>query len=172
MKRKTDDWLKNCEICSAGLCVTVDGYKKEKGVSERAACQQMAEESGGLYSGKQILDRYRYHTGKDRKVSEIPTNISEFTEDEILQAAKEIEARRKKERTEITYTATEAGDAMNYFCNNLTPDEITQGRKAMEAHKKKYENETWNPNKSINKIIAQTNKIVKTYKDCKAQCKS
>jgi len=43
--------------------MAVDG-RKEKGMSERAACRDMSEESKGLYSENAILNRYRYHTGK------------------------------------------------------------------------------------------------------------
>ncbi|MCK4825457.1 hypothetical protein KA005_57445 [bacterium] len=64
-------WLKDCEICNAGLCKKVD-YHKEKGSSIWAICKLMSNESNGLYSRKQIMDRYRYHTGKDKKISEIP----------------------------------------------------------------------------------------------------
>ncbi len=74
-------WLKDGEVCNSGLCKAVD-VRKEKGLSENAVCNEMSEESNGLYSGKQILDRYRYHTGKDKKVSEIPKEKA--TDDEIL----------------------------------------------------------------------------------------
>ena len=64
-------WLKDCEICSAGLCAAVDA-KKSQGLNEFAACKALSEEAEQLYTTKQILDRYRYHTGKDKKVSEFP----------------------------------------------------------------------------------------------------
>lgn len=61
------NWLKDCEICNAGLCATVDNKKRE-GKTERAACREMSEESGGLYSYRAILNRYRYYTGRDKGV--------------------------------------------------------------------------------------------------------
>jgi len=64
-------WIENCLICNSGLCVEVD-KRKQDGLTELAACKELSEESQGLYSAKQILDRYRYHTSKDKKVSEIP----------------------------------------------------------------------------------------------------
>lgn len=59
------NWLKDCEICNAGLCDAV-AEKKEGGLSERAACREMSDESEGLYSAKDLRGRYRYHTAKDK----------------------------------------------------------------------------------------------------------
>lgn len=53
-------WLKDCEICNAGLCVRVDELKKV-GNSERGACRLMSEESEGVYSPIDIRNRYRYN---------------------------------------------------------------------------------------------------------------
>jgi N6-adenosine-specific RNA methylase IME4 len=53
-------WLKECEVCNAGLCVRVDNLKAD-GKSERAACRIMSEECEGLYSSSEIRKRYRYH---------------------------------------------------------------------------------------------------------------
>ena len=60
-------WLKDCEICNTGLCKAVD-ERKEKGMSERAACRDMSGESEGLYSEDAIYSRYRYYTGKIKRV--------------------------------------------------------------------------------------------------------
>jgi len=57
------EWLKDCLICNTGLCKTVDGLK-DQGLSENAACNQMSEESDGLYSKEAIRGRYRLHTGR------------------------------------------------------------------------------------------------------------
>ena len=93
-------WLKECEICSAGLCKSVD-ERKSQGKNEHTVCNEMSEESNGLYSGKQILDRYRYHTGKDKKVSEFPKEkATEFTENEILKKAVKIKKERYKKKLE------------------------------------------------------------------------
>lgn len=86
-------WLENCLICNSGLCVEIDKLK-EKGLTEFAACKKLSNESDGLYSAKQILDRYRYHTGRDRKVSEIPKEQLKNAEDEILKAADKIREKR------------------------------------------------------------------------------
>jgi hypothetical protein len=59
-------WLKDCEVCNAGLCATVDRLKGD-GKSEREAARSMSEESAGLYSAEAILHRYRYHTGKVKR---------------------------------------------------------------------------------------------------------
>jgi len=97
------DWLKDCEICNAGLCKAVD-ERKGKGMSERAACRDMSKESDGLWSENQILNRYRYHTNKksvcqidterDCGVCEIHTEELTLTEDEILKAADKIREKR------------------------------------------------------------------------------
>jgi hypothetical protein len=63
------DWLKDCEICNVGLCNTVNDLKKQ-GLSENAACQQLSEESEGLYSKETIRNRYRWHTGKKNEVGQ------------------------------------------------------------------------------------------------------
>lgn len=89
-------WLKDCEICNTGLCKAVD-ERKERGLSERAACQEMSEESKGLYSEDAILSRYRYYTGKTKRQ---PCEIHTQTEDGILQAANEIQERRLREISE------------------------------------------------------------------------
>jgi len=68
-KMETESWLKDCLICNTGLCKTVDELKV-KGLTENKSCHEMAKKSNGLFSGKQILDRYRYHTGKDKSVAE------------------------------------------------------------------------------------------------------
>lgn len=60
---KMTDWLKDCLICNAGLCKTVDKLKAQ-GLSENKACEQMSEESDGLYSQEAIRSRYRLHTGR------------------------------------------------------------------------------------------------------------
>ena len=64
----------------------------------------------------------------------------------------------------IMYTEKEAEEAMDYFLNNMTPDEIVEGRKAIEERVKKREDEVWCPDKSVNGIVAWTNKIVADYK--------
>jgi len=64
---------KDCEICNTGLCKAVDA-RKEGGLSERATCREMSDESEGLYSENAILNRYRYHTGKKKVCqSDTPT---------------------------------------------------------------------------------------------------
>jgi hypothetical protein len=62
-------WLKDCEICNAGLCKTVDALK-EQGLSENASCKQMSEESEGLYSRNAIRSRYQWHTGKIKRLAD------------------------------------------------------------------------------------------------------
>jgi len=63
------DWLKDCEICNAGLCKTVDSLKEE-GLSINAACVKMADETDGLYTKEAIRGRYGWHTAKVKKVVE------------------------------------------------------------------------------------------------------
>jgi hypothetical protein len=63
-------WLKNCEICNTGLCSHLDELKA-KGMSEREAARKMSVESDGIYSEEHIRKRYRYHTGRDKKLGEI-----------------------------------------------------------------------------------------------------
>lgn len=82
------DWLKDCEICNAGLCHQMDEYKSA-GMSDRDAATQVEKDSNGLYSASVIRDRYRYHAkrqggGKSPKM----------TDDEILARAEKIKARR------------------------------------------------------------------------------
>ncbi len=59
-------WLKDCEICNAGLCKTVNELK-DQGLTENAACKQMSNESEGLYSTEAIRGRYLWHTGKVKR---------------------------------------------------------------------------------------------------------
>lgn len=72
-------WLKDCEICNAGLCSQMKSIIVNQKLTERSAAIVLAEmvarqEGHPVYSAKQLLDRYRYYTNKDRrkKVSEIP----------------------------------------------------------------------------------------------------
>lgn len=70
-------WLKECEVCSSGLCQAMASTMEKQKISENSAAKVLArvvENQLGhpLYTAKQLLDRYRYHTGKDKKVSEIP----------------------------------------------------------------------------------------------------
>jgi len=65
-------FLKDCEICNAGLCKEMDRRLSSGGSSERTVAQELAlvaEKELGypLYSGKQLRDRYRYHKNKDKK---------------------------------------------------------------------------------------------------------
>lgn len=90
------NWLKDCEICNVGLCKAVV-ERKEQGMSERAACRDMSEESEGLYSEDAIYSRYRYYTGK------LKASVCEsHTDDEILRAADAIKEKRLKEDLETT----------------------------------------------------------------------
>ncbi len=54
-------WLKDCEICNTGLCKQMAEHK-EVGKTEREAARMMEEECDGLWSAKNIRDRYRYYT--------------------------------------------------------------------------------------------------------------
>jgi hypothetical protein len=74
-------WLENCLICNSGLCVEVD-KRKERGLSERAACKELSEESDGFYSEDAILSRYRYYTNKTKRqdcgVCEIHMDVQRY----------------------------------------------------------------------------------------------
>jgi hypothetical protein len=76
-------WLENCLICNSGLCVEID-KRKQDGLTERAACKELSAESQGLYSEEALLSRYRYHTGKVKRlnpeVCEIHTGRQDFLE--------------------------------------------------------------------------------------------
>lgn len=74
MKEKAKDapgnviWLKECEICNAGLCAEVDRLK-ESGLTENAACKQLVEQQEQIlgeviYSQSSIRNRYQWHRGK------------------------------------------------------------------------------------------------------------
>ena len=64
------NWLNACKICDVALCETVDKLKAT-GLSENKACQMMATKTEDLYTGDQLRNRYRYHTGKNEKSDEI-----------------------------------------------------------------------------------------------------
>jgi N6-adenosine-specific RNA methylase IME4 len=62
------EWLKDCEICNAGLCVRVDELKPQLG-GLKPACKEMeaeaAEELGRpVWTAAQIRQRYLYYKGK------------------------------------------------------------------------------------------------------------
>lgn len=56
------EWLKDCEVCNAGLCSRIDTLKEE-GKSVRQACKDLEQESKGIWSASQINARYLYYTG-------------------------------------------------------------------------------------------------------------
>jgi len=66
-----NEWLKDCEICNAGLCTEMDKLINKHRLSEHTAAKQLAltvKERLGfpLYKGSQLRDRYRYHKGKKK----------------------------------------------------------------------------------------------------------
>jgi hypothetical protein len=69
---KMAEWLKECEICNAGLCAEIDRLK-EQGLTERQACrrlvfEQEAELGEVIYSHAAIRSRYRKHSGKEKEL--------------------------------------------------------------------------------------------------------
>jgi hypothetical protein len=64
-KTMATEWLKECEICNAGLCKRMDELIEEVG-SERKAAQAMEAEAAKqighpVWTWSQIRDRYKYH---------------------------------------------------------------------------------------------------------------
>lgn len=63
-------WLKDCEICNAGLCKRMDELTQGgKGLSEREAAKVMEAEAAAsigekVWNAEQIRHRYLYHSGK------------------------------------------------------------------------------------------------------------
>ena len=83
MTTKRLRWLKDCEICNAGLCSQMKTIIDNQEIGEHNAATVLAEmvakqEGHPVYTAKQLLDRYRYYTNKDKrkKVSEIPKLFS------------------------------------------------------------------------------------------------
>jgi hypothetical protein len=63
------EWLKDCEICNAGLCSEMDKLTGEHNLSQRTAAAQLAkvvEDRLGypLYSADTLRKRYQRHTNK------------------------------------------------------------------------------------------------------------
>ena len=81
------NWLNACKICDVALCETVDKLKAT-GLSENKACQMMATKTEDLYTGDQLRNRYRYHTGKNEKSDEIH-------QDEAAEAAEDAAPKKK-----------------------------------------------------------------------------
>jgi hypothetical protein len=80
------EWLKECEICNAGLCKEMDRLLAESTISEHAAAKQLALEAKEmlgfpLYSGPQLRDRYRYYKGKKKKLKVYSSK--DFTQEEL-----------------------------------------------------------------------------------------
>lgn len=69
-------WLKDCEICNAGLCSAVDD-RKETGMSEKKIFQEMSEESEGIYSPGAIRQRYKYYKNHGSEKVSPPGKSSE-----------------------------------------------------------------------------------------------
>lgn len=72
-------WLKDCLICNEGLCSQMKEIIEKQGITENSAATVLADmvkrQLGyPAYNPKQLLDRFRYHTNKDKKkkVSEFP----------------------------------------------------------------------------------------------------
>ena len=70
------EWLKECEICNAGLVAEMDS-QISAGLSQRAGAkvleaQQQDKLGDVVYSAEAILQRYRYHRGK-KTVCQIDT---------------------------------------------------------------------------------------------------
>ncbi len=76
-------WLKDCELCNAGVCKRIDELK-EQGLTERAASRKMEEECGGEQSADKILGRYKYHAKQQYGGGGTPTKK---TYDERMEAA-------------------------------------------------------------------------------------
>ena len=90
-------WLKECEICNAGLCSTVDTLIKEDGMGLREASRELARQAEehfkkegasieDSFSADAILSRYRWHTNRiKRKVcdnhTEDPTDSTVIDDD-------------------------------------------------------------------------------------------
>jgi hypothetical protein len=106
-RRAKSTWLKGCEVCNAGLINEIDRLVEEGNISVNKASQLVADEGERklgerLYSSKQLMDRYRYHKGLDKTVSEIqkpttsqtPTNKGE----ERIAGAKKSTATKKQQQ--------------------------------------------------------------------------
>lgn len=72
-------WLKDCQVCNDGLCSQMNGIMEKQKISENNAATvlaDMVERQVGypIYTAKQLRDRFRYHTNKDKKkrVAEFP----------------------------------------------------------------------------------------------------
>jgi DNA repair photolyase len=73
---KRPPWLKDCEICNAGLCSTMDRLKAE-GKSEREAAKTMEQEAvqiigAKVWTAQQIRARYIYIILESRLVEILP----------------------------------------------------------------------------------------------------
>lgn len=79
------DWLKGCEICSAGLCAEMDKFIEKHNMTERMAAKHLARSAEKvlgilLYNSDQIRSQYRYYKGKNNnKVEEILPPEGEVT---------------------------------------------------------------------------------------------
>ena len=73
---KAINWLRDCEICNAGVCKRMDELK-EQGLSERAASRRMERECGGEQSASKILGRYKYHAKQQYGGGGNPTKVTD-----------------------------------------------------------------------------------------------
>lgn len=77
---KQPAWLKDCELCNAGVCKRIDELK-DQGLSERAASRKMENDCDGLWSADKIHGRYRYykkgHTGSVGKPHKLENQLLE-----------------------------------------------------------------------------------------------
>ena len=127
------NWLKDCEICSAGLCAAVEA-KKAQGLNEFAACRALSEEAEQLYTTKQILDRYRYHTGKDKKVSEFP-NFDDLKTEMLGDLEVVVIGKGIKEKQRVDYKEINKRTLENQILKEASNIREARKKDAQEARK-------------------------------------
>jgi hypothetical protein len=129
------NWLKECEICNAGLCATIDDLIDKTGYSLNSVCDMMARNSDDLYEGPQLKARYMYHTSKagrkstrdhkseiDKYRATLKGQIGLNTPIEYEIHANVIELTRK-----ITNTIIEIQKVRNFLGNRILDKEEFEG---------------------------------------------
>jgi hypothetical protein len=127
---KKESWLKDCEICNAGLTAEMDEQIKEKGLGQREAAKELVKQQEQelgyvIYTENAIRQRYRYYKGKkDKKVGQIDPTKEKGPKDREKEWEKEIKKQAKKHS--IKLPKSEPGETVTVEINKTYADALVE----------------------------------------------